>query len=107
MSLTSGHAVVVLGQAFDLLDVEDGVALHEGDLALDLLAGVVVLGFGDGVRVDDERAFLALADMGVELGRLLEGHPHRRREALLDRRGPQHQDVDARIGHAVVAQGAA
>ena len=59
-----GLRVVVRGQAVDLLDVEDGVALQERDLALDLLAGRRV-GFGarDLVGVDDKRALLALADM--------------------------------------------
>ena len=32
--------VVVLGQAVDLLDVKDGVALHEGNGALGFLAGL-------------------------------------------------------------------
>ncbi len=69
--------VVVLGQAFDLLDVEDGVALQEGDLALDLLAVAVLLGLGDGVGIHDQRTLLALADVGVQLDRLLERHPAR------------------------------
>ena len=44
-----GFGVVVFGQAFDLLDVENGVAFHVGDFALDVLAGrVVMLGAGDG-----------------------------------------------------------
>jgi hypothetical protein len=37
------------------------------DLALDLLTGVVLLGLGDRIGVDDERAFLALADVGDQL----------------------------------------
>ena len=57
----------MLGQPFDLLDVKDGIALHEGNLALDLVAGAVVLGLGDRVRVDDERALLAFADVRVKL----------------------------------------
>jgi hypothetical protein len=47
----------VPGQAFDLLDIEDGVALHEGDFALGFLAGLAV-GFGarDPVGIDDNLA---------------------------------------------------
>ncbi len=73
--LGSGLRVVVLGQAFDLLDVEDGVSLHERDFALDVLAVVVGFGLGEAVGIDDERAMLALADLGVEFGGLLVGHP--------------------------------
>ena len=62
-----GLAVVVFGQAVNLLDIEDGVALHVMNLALGLLALVVLLGPGDGIRIDDERAFLALADMRLQL----------------------------------------
>ena len=67
-----------------------------------LLAGLGVgLGADDLVGIDDKAALLALADMGLEVERLLEGHPDRRGVALLDRRRPQHQDVDALIGNAV------
>jgi hypothetical protein len=62
-----GFAVVVLGQSFNLLDVEDGVTLHVVDLALGLLALVIFLSAGDGVGVNDQRAFLALADVGFQL----------------------------------------
>ena len=62
-----GLRVVVLGQAVDLLDVKNGVALHEGNGAFALLAGVRVgLGAGDLVGINDKTALLALADMGVE-----------------------------------------
>ena len=46
--------VVLLGQALDLLDVEHRVALQEVDLALDVLAGVVLLGLRDRIGVDDQ-----------------------------------------------------
>jgi len=49
-----GLGVVVLRQAFDLLDVEHGVALHERNLALDLAAFAVVLSLDDGIGIDDE-----------------------------------------------------
>ena len=55
------------GQAFALLGVEHGVALHEGDFALDLLALVVGLGAGDAVGIDDELAVLALPHMPAQL----------------------------------------
>ena len=62
-----GLRVVVLGQAVDLLDVKNGVALHERDRALALLAGVRVgLGADDLVGIDDKTAVLALADMGFK-----------------------------------------
>ena len=81
--------VVVLGQAFDLLDVEHRVAFQERDLALDLLAFGVLLGAREGVGIDDQRALLALADVGVQFERLLERHPTRRSEAVFERRDAQ------------------
>ena len=39
--------VVLLGQAFDLFDVEHRVAFQEMDIALDILTGVVLLGLRD------------------------------------------------------------
>src|SRR6202035_4703626 len=58
-----GLRVIVFGQAVYLLDVKDGVALHERDSALALLARVRV-GFGADnlVGVHDKAAVLALAD---------------------------------------------
>src|ERR1017187_9954832 len=57
-------AMVLLGQPFDLLDIEDGVTLHEGDRLLALLAGSLIgLGANDLVGVHDKTALLALADM--------------------------------------------
>ena len=48
-------SVVDFGQPFDLLHVENRVALHVRDFTLDILAGLVVmLGPCDSVRVDDE-----------------------------------------------------
>src|ERR1700735_3003902 len=61
-----GLRVIDLGQALDLLDIEHGVALHVVNLALRFLAALVRLVARDGVRVDDQRAFLALADMGMK-----------------------------------------
>jgi hypothetical protein len=105
-SLRVRPRVVNLGQALDLLDVEHRVALHERNLALDIVAITVVLGLGDSVCVHHQRALLAFADVRIQLEGLLEGHPNRGGESVLDCRAPQHQDVDAGIGLAVVAQGA-
>ena len=96
---------IPFGQALDLLDVEDGVAFHEGDCAFGLLAGLAV-GFGanDLVGVHDKASVLALAHIGLEFERLLEGHPDGCCIPFLDRFRPQHQDIDALIGYAVGPQ---
>ena len=93
------------GQAFDLLDVENRVALHEGNIALGFLAGSVV-GFGarDLGGINDQAALLAFADMGVQFKRLLEGHPVRRGVSLRHGGRPQHHDIDSPVGNAVGAQ---
>jgi hypothetical protein len=63
----SGFRVVVLGQSLDLLDVKDGVSLHERDFALGIFAGLAVdLGAGDPIGVDDKASMLAFAHMGVK-----------------------------------------
>ena len=93
------------GQALDLLDVENGVALHVGDFALDILAGlVVVLGARDGVGIDHERAFLALADMARQT-RWPAGTSSRWEPQILAQgRHPERQDIDSGVGLAVMAQ---
>src|SRR6266567_6573763 len=85
--------VIVLRQAVDLVDAEDGVGLHEGDLAFDLLAVSIGLGPADAVGVDDQAAGLALADTAAERERLAEGHPNRRGEAAEERLGPEQDDI--------------
>jgi len=95
--------VVMRGQAFNLLDVEHGVALHEGDfprLRLPLLARLLA---GDGAGIDDKRPLLALLHMRAEFLRLLEGHPDRGGKSLFHRGRPQHHDVDAAVRFAVGA----
>jgi hypothetical protein len=99
-----GFAVVMLGQAFDLLGVKDGVALHEGDRPLGILAAFGYLGADDLVGIDDKAPAFALANIGFQLKRLLEGHPHRRGVTFVDGLGPQHQDIDALIGNAICAE---
>jgi hypothetical protein len=87
-----------------LLGVEHGVALHERDFALGLLALGIGLGAPDAVGIDHQLAGLALADMPAELDRLLEGQPQRAGIALGDGGRPQHHDVDALVGKAVMTQ---
>lgn len=92
-------------QALDLFDVEDRVALHEGDRLIDLLAGLFIsFGARERVSIDDGRALFAFPDMAAEFAGLLEGHPDRGAEVPFHRRSPERQDVDAAIGLSVVAQ---
>jgi len=102
--LAFGLGVVDFRKTVDLLDVEHCVVLEERDFALDILTAVVVLGARDGIGVNHERALLALADMRVQVEGLLKGHPDRRRKTLLHCAGPEHQDVDAGIGLAIMAK---
>ena len=101
-----GELGVMGGQAVDLLDIEDRVALHVGDGLVDLLAGGFI-GFGSGERVgvDDRLALLALADMRPEFGGLAVGHPGWRGKSAIDGSRPEHQDVDSVIGLTVMTQG--
>ena len=63
-----GFRVINFRQAVDLLDVENGVPLKKRDFPVDFVARLFVgLLSRDAVRVDDKRAFLALADVGVKL----------------------------------------
>ena len=94
------------GQSVALLGVEHGVALEERDLALGLVALVVGLGAGDAVGIDDELAGFALTDVAAKLERLPEGQPERAGIPFLDGGRPQHDDVDALVGDAVVPEGA-
>ena len=97
--------VILRGQAFNLLDIKNGVAAHERDFAFDLVAAVGVdlaaryLG-----GVNDKAALLALADAGIQFKRLLEGHPDRRGVAFGHRLRPQHQHIDSAVGNAIGAQ---
>ncbi len=100
-----GQFVELCGQTLHLLDIEDGVAFQERDGAFFVCAGFGVgLGARDGIRVDDQLALLALADMRSHLGGLLVGHPDRRAVSAIHRGGPEHQDVDAVVGLAVMPQ---
>src|SRR5260370_31880454 len=88
-----------------MVDIGDGVPSKEWDFPSDLVARLFV-GFlsGDAVRVDDERAFLALADMSVKLGCLFEGHPDRSREVLRHGARPQRENVDSTVRLPVVPE---
>ena len=99
-----GRGVVVIGQALDLRSVEDPIAFQERNFTLDGRAVVGGFGFRKAGGVNDQCAVLSLADMPVELQRLLERHPQRRLIAARDGLDQQHEDVDAAIGRAVVAE---
>ena len=97
--------IIVRGQAIDLFDIEDSVALQKGDVAFDILAGPFI-SFGpvDGRGVDDGSAFFALAHAAPEGERLLEGHPERGAIAALGGGGPEDEDIDPGISLARVAK---
>ena len=99
-----GLGIVGGGQAIDLFGVEDGIAFEEGDSVLFLLTVIVCLAAGEGVGVDDERSFLAAADLAAQLGRLAVGHPQRGDEVLAKGGKPQQQDIDTPIGYGIEAE---
>ena len=99
-----GPAVVVIGEALDLLAVEDGVGLEEGDVPFDLAAMRVDFCFGEAAGVDDGRAGFVLSHMRAEFGGLSKGHPHRRGEAARHSLRPEEQHVQARVGLTAMAQ---
>ncbi len=100
-----GFRVINFRQAVDLLDIENGVPLEKRDFPVDFVASLFV-GFlsRDAVCVDDERAFLALADVGVKLRCLSEGHPDGSREVLCHGARPQRENVDSAVGLPIVAE---
>src|SRR5258708_2461734 len=100
-----GFRVINFRQAFDLLDVENGIALEKRDFPVDFVASLFV-GFlsRDAVRVDDERAFLSLADVSVKLRCLSEGHPDGSREVLRHGARPRRENVDSTVGLPTVAE---
>ena len=65
------------GQAVDLLGVENRVALHERNFGFRFCALLVRAGLGEGVGVNDKRAFFAFANLSAKLGGLLVGQPQR------------------------------
>ncbi len=69
--------VETIGQAVDLLGVEDGIGLQERDIPLDLATTAVAFGLGEAAGKDDDAAAFALADMAAKFGGLFESHPHR------------------------------
>ena len=91
------------GQAFALVDIEDGEALEEchlPGLAILVAGAFLLMLWREAIGIADDRAALALADMaagGVGLGI---GQPALRCVTTLDDGRPQHQDVDAGIAPA-------
>ena len=68
-----GLGVVMIRQAVNLLYVKHGVAFQVRDFVLNVLPGLfVALSPGDGVCVDNEGAFLALADVSIQFNGLAE-----------------------------------
>ena len=63
---------------FALLGAENGVALHEGDGTLTLLAFVVGVGGYDAVSIDNELAVLSLHHIAAKVLRLFECEPEGR-----------------------------
>src|SRR6202521_5086696 len=92
------------GQPVALLGVEYGAALHVGDFPLGLLALGVGLGAGDAVGIDHQLAGLSLADMPAEFDGLLKGQPQRAGVGFGHGGRPQHHDIDALVGDAVMTQ---
>ena len=90
-------------RACDQQGTED-IAFEEGDFALDIVAVGVRVGAPDAVGEDDQAATLALAHLGAKFLRLLVGHPDRAGETAGHRFSPEHQDIDAAIRLAVVAE---
>ncbi len=94
----------LVGQAVDLVDIENGVGAQHGHRALDFFAGLLVL-VGD-VELFEENdlcALFALADGAAKIEGLLERHPGAAAQAFLLVSQPQQQDIDAAIGLAIDA----
>ena len=100
-----GFRIINFRQAVDLLDVENRVPLKEWDFPVDFVASLFVGFFSrDAVRVDDKRAFLAFADVGVKFRCLFKGHPDGRREVLRHGACPERENIDSAVGLPVVAE---
>jgi hypothetical protein len=96
--------VVVRGESVDLFDVEDGVALHEGNFTRNVLAVAVSFDLGDAIGIDYKRPMFALADLRTHLPGLFIGHPERGGVALGESLGPEQQHVDATVGYGIVTK---
>src|SRR5271166_346783 len=100
-----GFRVINSRQAVDLLHIENRVSLEKRDFPVDFVASLFVGFFSlDAICVDDKGAFLALADVGVKLQCLFEGHPYGSRKILRHRACPQRENVDAAVGLPVVPE---
>lgn len=80
-------------QAFNLLDIKQGVPLHEVNLAIDFITGFLI-GFivHDGIGVNHKGAIFAFAHIGTQFQSLPVGHPER-------------QGTDPGIRRAIMPQG--
>ena len=91
----------ISGQPLTLFGMEDGEPLQEADAA-GVFAGrarLLLLCFGnEGVSIDNHRPLLALAYIAAESERLFESEPELRGSPLLDRGGPEQENVDPGIG---------
>lgn len=89
-------------QAVDLLNVEDGVALHERNCLLDFPAILAGFGFAHHVGVDDHFAFRTFDDLATKLLRLFEGHPADGGEAVFNGCSPEKNDVETLVVLAIM-----
>src|SRR5271166_3531898 len=97
--------VINFRQAVDLLHIENRVPLEKRDFPVDFVARLFVGFFSlDAICVDDKRALLALADVGVKFRCLFEGHPDGSREGLCHGACPQRENVDSAVRLPVVAE---
>lgn len=95
---------VTVGQALDLIDVEDGIGFQEWNAVLDIGVSLVGLGPDELVSVDHRRAAFAFADVSSQRQRLPEGHPGGPGVAPVDGLTPEQDDVDAVVWRPVVAE---
>ncbi|MNV18112.1 hypothetical protein D3C71_1089250 [compost metagenome] len=95
---------IAVVQAFDLVQIEDDVALEEAPAPAGLGLFVPVVGGRDGRGVDDGSALFAFSNAAAERQGLTEGHPDGAGVAAARGPDPEGQDVDAVIGLSVMPQ---
>ena len=105
IGFTFSQGVEVIGQSFDLVDVENSVGLQEWNSLILIFAGLGIgLGANQCIRIDDGRALLAFEDTSAKFDGLFEGHPDGSGKAVTHCRGPEAEDIDPRIGLTIEAQ---
>jgi len=97
-----GLGVIVSGQAFALLHVENRVALQKR-IWRSVVSPQSAVSSDRAAGIDGKLARLALADMPAKFKRLAGGKPHGRGVALRACGNPEHEHVDALIGDAAMA----